>query len=94
MPPTTVSFTLDNEGTEYELAPYRGSSGFTQYFEFYPNSQKNYVFDYKTDPEKYVAANCLATIIQTSEKITAILSNGFRNGNKFSHIDVFFKLQY
>lgn len=89
MPPTTVSFTLDNAGVEYELAPYRGSSGFTQYFEFYPNSQKNYVFDYKTDPEKYVAANCLATIIQTSEKITAILSNGCRNGSKFSHIDVF-----
>ena len=87
MPPTTISFTLENHGAEYELAPYRGSSGFTQHFEFYPNSQKNYVFDYKTNPEKYVAANCLATVVQVSEKMLAIISNGCNNGRKFDHID-------
>ena len=73
MQPTTVFIRLRNSGSIDENTPFN-SAGFAGGFDFYPNSQRNYVFDYKTDPEKYVAANCLATATLVSEKMRAISS--------------------
>lgn len=75
MQPTTVFIRLRNSGNIDENTPFN-SAGFAGGFDFYPNSQRNYVFDYKTDPEKYVAANCLATATLVTEKIQALLSIG------------------
>ena len=90
-PPITIPLTLlfNNRENPYVISPFCYNLGFIQSLEFYPNNQKNYVFDYKTDPEKYVAANCLATVAQVSEKIQAIISNGVHNDRKFNHKDEF-----
>ena len=73
--PTTVSLKLSNYDSESATAPKRNYIEFISGFEFYPNSQKNYVFSYKENPLEYVSANCIATALLAEDRMVAILSD-------------------
>ena len=73
--PTTVSLKLSNYDSQSATAPKRNDIEFISGFEFYPNSQKNYVFSYKENPLEYVSANCIATALLAEDRMVAILSD-------------------
>ena len=73
--PTTVSLKLSNYDSESATAPKRNNIEFINGFEFYPNSQKNYVFSFKDNPLEYVSANCIATALLAEDKMVTILSD-------------------
>lgn len=77
--PSTVFLKLSTCRASYEVdeatSPRRDYIKFIKNFDFYPNAQKNYVFNFQDTPLEYVSANCMATALLAEDRIKEIIGS-------------------